>query len=93
MVPNNIYLSPTTDFHIQKRKQSQWIRKITRGSQRKHFTHRLVEILKEKEPGDKEGAPAGREIGVSGDRRVLWECRSRNPWDFESFLFAEKKRD
>lgn len=31
-------------------------------------------------PRDKEGVAVGSKIGVSEDRRALWECRSLNPY-------------
>lgn len=37
-------------------------------------------MKRKKKPGDREEAQAGREIGVSEDQRVLWECRNPNPW-------------
>lgn len=43
-------------------------------------------------PEDREGVLVGKEIEVSGDRKVLWECRNRNPCRFSLLLVLRQVR-
>lgn len=55
-------------------------------SRSKAYIRKTKEEMQGGRPQDKEGVGVGIEIGVSGDRRVLWECRNQNPFSF-SLLF------